>query len=107
MINYALSQRDNLYYRQGGNYGVLYAGYSYRMGYLLENAVYSSLRRVGYQVYAGTIKDTEIDFVAIKGERGIYLQVRLQLTEEQEIEREYCSLKLIEDNFDKYVVKYG
>ena len=107
MINYALSQRDNLYYRQGGNYGVLYAGYSYGMGYLSENAVYSSLRRVGYQVYAGTIKDTEVDFVAIKGELGIYLQVRLQLIEEQAIEREYCSLKLIEDNFDKYVVKYG
>ena len=82
----------------------LYAGYSYGIGYLLENAVYLSLRRAGFQVYVGTIKDAEVDFVAIKGERRIYVQVTLQLTEEKNIEREYRSLKLIEDNFDKYVV---
>lgn len=82
----------------------LYSGYGYGLGYLLENAVYLSLRRAGYQVYVGTIKDTEVDFVAIKGDRKLYLQVTLQLIEEQTIEREYRSLKLIEDNFDKYVV---
>lgn len=82
----------------------LYAGFGYGMGYLLENAIYLSLRRAGFHVYVGTIKDTEVDFVAIKGERRIYLQVTLQLTEEKTIEREYRSLKLIEDNFDKYVV---
>ena len=52
----------------------------------------------------GTIKDAEVDFVAIKGDRKLYLQVTLQLTEEQTVEREYRSLKLIDDNFDKYVV---
>jgi len=82
----------------------LYAGYGYGIGYLLENSVYLSLRRAGYQVYVGTIKDAEVDFVAIKGERRMYMQVTLQLTEEQTIEREYRPLKLIDDNFDKYVV---
>ncbi|WP_321424069.1 ATP-binding protein [uncultured Bacteroides sp.] len=82
----------------------LYSGYGYGLGYLLENAVYLSLRRAGYQVYVGTIKDAEVDFVAIKGDRKLYLQVTLQLTEEQTVEREYRSLKLIDDNFDKYVV---
>jgi hypothetical protein len=82
----------------------LYAGYGYGIGYLLENAVYLSLRRAGYQVYVGTIKNAEVDFVAIKGDKRLYLQVTLQLTEEKTIEREYRSLKLIEDNFDKYVV---
>jgi len=82
----------------------LYSGYGYGVGYLLENAVYLSLRRVGYQVYVGTIKDTEVDFVAIKGDRKLYLQVTLQLTEEQTMKREYRSLKLIDDNFDKYIV---
>lgn len=82
----------------------LYAGYGYGVGYLLENAVYLSLRRAGYQVYVGTIKDTEVDFVAIKGDKRLYLQVTLSLTEEITIEREYRSLKLIDDNFDKYVV---
>lgn len=82
----------------------LYAGYGYGIGYLLENAVFLSLQRAGYQVYVGTIKDAEVDFVAIKGDKRLYLQVTLQLTEEKTIEREYRSLKLIEDNFDKYVV---
>jgi len=82
----------------------LYSGYGYGLGYLLENAVYLSLRRAGYQVYVGTIKNTEVDFVAIKGDRKLYLQVTLQLTEEQTMEREYRSLKLIDDNFNKYVV---
>lgn len=82
----------------------LYSGYGYGLGYLLENAVYLSLKRAGYQVYVGVIKDAEIDFVAIKGDKKLYLQVTLQLTEEQTFEREYRSLKLIDDNFDKYVV---
>jgi predicted AAA+ superfamily ATPase len=82
----------------------LYSGYGFGLGYLLENAVYLALRRAGYRVYAGTIKDTEIDFVAMKGDRKLYLQVTLQLTEEQVVEREYRSLKLIDDNFGKYVV---
>lgn len=82
----------------------LYSGYGYGLGYLLENAVYLSLRRAGYQVYVGTIKDAEVDFVAIKGDKKLYLQVTLQLIEDQTVEREYRSLKLIDDNFDKYVV---
>ena len=52
----------------------------------------------------GTIKNTEVDFVAIKGDKKLYLQVALQLTGEQTFEREYRSLKLIKDNFEKYVV---
>ena len=82
----------------------LYSGYGFGLGYLLENAVYLTLKRAGYNVYVGTIKDTEVDFVAIKGGKKLYLQVTLQLIEEQTIKREYRSLKLIEDNFDKYVV---
>ena len=96
---------NNKYYLNDLAYrNYLYAGYGYGIGYLLENAVYLSLRRAGFQVYVGTIKDAEVDFVAIKGDKRLYLQVTLQLTEEKTIEREYRSLKLIDDNFDKYVV---
>jgi predicted AAA+ superfamily ATPase len=82
----------------------LYAGYGYGIGYLLENAIYLSLKQADYQVYVGVIKDTEVDFVAIKGDKKLYLQVTLQLTEEQTMERAYRSLKLIADNFAKYLV---
>ncbi len=82
----------------------LYIGYGYGIGYLLENAVYLSLRRAGYRVYVGTIKDSEVDFVAIKGDKMLYLQVTLSLAEERTREREYRSLKMIDDNFSKFVV---
>lgn len=82
----------------------LYPGFGYGVGYLLENAVYLSLRRAGYDVYIGVLKNTEVDFVAIKGDRKLYFQVSLQLSEEETREREYRSLKMINDNFDKYVV---
>ena len=99
-----ISGNCKYYLNDLGYRNYLYSGYGYGIGYLLENAVYLSLRRAGYQVYVGVIKDTEVDFVAIKGDRKLYLQVTLQLTEESTVEREYRSLMLIEDNFDKYVV---
>lgn len=68
---------NNLSYR---NY--LYSGYGYGLDYLLENAVYLCLKRAGYQVYVGIIKDAEVDFVAMKGDKKLYLQVILQLIEE-------------------------
>ncbi len=82
----------------------LYAGFGYGLGYLLENAVYLSLRRAGYAVYVGVVRDAEVDFVAMKGDKRLYFQVCLQLQEEQTVVREYRSLKLIDDNFEKYVV---
>lgn len=82
----------------------LYSGFGYGLGYLLENAVYLSLRRAEYQVYVGTIKDAEVDFVAIKGDKRLYFQVSLQLIDKDTVEREYRSLRFIGDNFKKYVV---
>jgi len=87
-----------------GFHNYLYAGFSYGIGYLLENAVYLELRRAGYQVYVGTIKDKEVDFVAVQGERRLYLQICFQLVDSQTLEREYSSLKIIDDNFPKYVI---
>ena len=82
----------------------LYAGFGYGMGYLLENAVYLSLRRAGYQVYVGTNGEAEVDFVAIKGSERLYFQVALQLTEQETAAREFRSLLSIDDNYRKYVV---
>lgn len=96
---------NNKYYLNDLCYhNYLYSGFGYGMGYLLENAVYLSLRRAGYQIYVGTNKEAEVDFVAIKGSKRLYFQVTLQLTEQETIEREYRSLLSIEDNFKKYVV---
>lgn len=83
----------------------LYPGFAYGVGYLLENAVYVELRRRGFQVYVGTVRDNkEVDFVAMKDDRTIYLQVTYLLEAEETVEREYASLLAIADNYEKYVV---
>ncbi len=82
----------------------LYPGFGYGLGYKLENIVYLELRRTGYEVYVGAMRDKEVDFVAKKGDRVIYLQVAYILTDEQTARREYASLEAIQDNYEKYVV---
>lgn len=71
---------------------------------MLEGAVYLKLKRSGYEVYVGQLNGKEIDFVARRGDEVIYVQVALQVTGEETYEREFGNLKLIKDNYPKYVV---
>lgn len=82
----------------------LYKGFGYGAGYLLENLVYLELRRSGYDVYVGNIKDKEVDFVAMKGGNVIYVQAVYMLIDQQTVEREYSALWNINDNWRKVVV---
>lgn len=82
----------------------LYPGIGYGVGYLLENAVYLELLRNGYNVYVGNIKSKEVDFVAIKNDRTLYIQCSYTIEDPQTAEREYASLLDISDNYEKYVV---
>lgn len=82
----------------------LYPGFAYGVGYLLENAVYLELRRLGYQVYVGSIRDKEVDFVAMKDDRVVYIQTTYMMETEQTMEREYGPLLSIGDSYEKYVV---
>jgi hypothetical protein len=83
---------------------LLYPGTESGAGYMLENIVYLQLRGAGYQVFTGHIRDKEIDFVAMKHDRTIYLQVSYLLADQSVIEREYGQLEAIPDNFEKFVV---
>ena len=82
----------------------IYPGFGYGVGYKLENLIYLELRRAGYEVYIGTLRDKEIDFVAKKDDRLIYVQSSYILTDEQTVKREYSPLESIEDNYEKCVV---
>lgn len=82
----------------------LYAGLGYGIGYLLENLVYLELLRFGYDVYVGNVKGKEVDFVAFKNDRVLYVQATYMLIDEQTIEREYAPLESIDDNYEKVVV---
>lgn len=70
----------------------------------LENLVYLELLRAGYDVYTGCAKEKEVDFIARKGDRTIYLQSTYMLVYEQAVRREYASLESIQDNYEKLVV---
>ena len=91
-------------------YNYLYRGFSYGYGYQLENLIYLELRRAGYDIYIGNIPSgrngatLEVDFVAIKGEERIYVQVAYEMMDEETVGREYGSLELIRDSYPKYVV---
>jgi len=82
----------------------LYRGFGHGAGYMLENIVYLELVRHGFDLYVGNIKDKEVDFVAIKGDRVVYVQSAYMLFDESTIEREYSALEAIDDSFEKIVV---
>ena len=69
---------------------------------MLENIVYFELRRKGYDVYIGKNATKEIDFVAVRRDERIYVQVCRNLPEESD--REVANLLEIKDHYPKYVV---
>lgn len=71
----------------------------------LENIVYLELRRRGYNVYIGKIGSYEIDFVAVRQNEKIYVQVTQQIDSEKTERREYDRLLGIQDNYPKYVLR--
>ena len=82
----------------------LYPGYGYGFGYMVENLIYLALRRAGFDSYVGSVRNREVDFVAKKADRVIYLQSAYMLSDEATVEREYSSLEAIDDHFEKIVV---
>ncbi|MDL2228410.1 ATP-binding protein [Odoribacter sp. OttesenSCG-928-L07] len=82
----------------------LYQGYGYGIGYKLENLVYLALIQAEYNVFVGMTRNKEVDFVAKRGDRLIYLQSAYLLSDEQTFNREFDPLFTIPDNYEKFVV---
>ena len=70
----------------------------------LENIVYLELCRRGYTVYVGKKGSGEIDFIAVRQNEKIYVQVTQEIRSEKTKEREYERLLAIHDNYPKYVL---
>lgn len=71
---------------------------------VLENVVYLELKRRGYQIYIGKFGNREIDFIAEKENKKMYIQVAYMLSSPETIEREFSALRSIKDNYPKYVI---
>lgn len=70
----------------------------------LENVVYLELCRRGYTVNVGKTGDGEIDFVAVRQNEKIYVQITQEINSERTEKREYERLLEIHDNYPKYVL---
>lgn len=96
---------NDKYYFQ--DLGLRHALRGYRpadIGQVVENAVYNELKSRGYAVRVGRLGVREIDFVAERGGRTVYVQVAYLLAGAKTREREFGNLLAIRDNHRKLVV---
>lgn len=100
----ALKTLPKYYYTDFGLLQIRNSKSNRTLPYIYENAVLSSLLYKGYEVYSGKTNKGEIDFVAIKNNERIYVQVAISIKDENTRKRELSAFDEIEDHYPKYII---
>ena len=100
-----LFERGDKYYFENLGIRNVIAGYKRQdRARRLENMVYNHLAFRGYDVKTGALGTEEIDFVCRKNGELLYVQVAIEISKTETVEREFGNLLKIKDNYPKMVV---
>jgi predicted AAA+ superfamily ATPase len=101
-----LTVNEKYYIADHGIREAVFGGNMKDVNLIFENIIYMELLRRGYKVTVGKAGEKEIDFIAEKQTKKLYVQVAYLLVSEETIQREFGAYDTIRDNFPKYVVSY-
>ncbi len=73
-------------------------------GHILENIVFLELKRRGFEVSIGKMRDYEIDFIASNHNYKLYIQVALTVKEKNTLDRELYPLQKLKNSYPKILI---
>ncbi|NPA81118.1 MAG: ATP-binding protein [Epsilonproteobacteria bacterium] len=97
-----IKSKKKIYINDNGLLAQISFSFSKNFGKLFENLVYTELRKQNYEIYFYN-KDYECDFIAVKNQEIIAVQVCYQLNK-QNMEREVGALRKLKFNVDKKIL---